>query len=759
MRIVSGIMLTLLLISMLTLAFNIQPVSAGTYPAIYIEPATIINSALVLGENFTISICTDYNGNDIWIYELALTYNPDILHGVKVTNGDLITKDKHSAARFWAGIFNNTSGRLSYTSAWFSYMRAVTSGPGTLANVTFTVVGTGISNITLGPITRLRGYSEGNSYTIIDAESQPDHISHGYFNNVKPIHDVAVISVVAPTTMVVIGQLVSNINVIIANEGNFTETFDVTVYANTTLIGTRTGNALTSGYRTTLKFDWDTTDLIEGNCTITAEAILIGDADLTDNHASTTVIVAPGALNPVPPGYYETSEFLIGSVAVGVILPESNGTIDRSTEDWTSSEESQVVSKIRASLDWWAAYNPSANVSFSMEVQYRVPTSYEPINRPIEEHWLWKSETMTYLGYPGTTWADLWNQTLDYINDLRNRLGTNWAFAIFVADSSNDPDGRFRAFPYSAYACLGGPYFVIPYSRLNGVTAHELGHIFYATDEYNGMREYGGYLNVSDIDGSGCLMDNNHLHLSEGTEGQIGWRDTDGDGILDIVDTVPDTTLNPYLPDPTSHSTLTYTGSVTVTAYPNHNPSFWWHERRNITINTITNVEYRIDNGPWMNAMAVDGAFDEAQEIFTFTTPSLSGGDHIIEVRGTNSVGNVETSYASDIVTIAMPTVTASVSIHPSTLKLRSKGKWITVHIEPPEGYNVGDVNVSTVLLNDEVPAGSSEVSWKRLIVRFDRSKVIALLPQAGEVELTVTGKLFDGTRFEGSDTIRVIGQ
>ncbi len=425
-----------------------------------------------------------------------------------------------------------------------------------------------------------------------------------------------------------------------------------------------------------------------------------------------------------------------------------------------------MVSEIRAGLDWWAAYNPSADVSFSMEVHYRVPTSYEPISRSSWDDWLWISEAMTYLGYPDTDYywiPDIYTQTLDYINDLRDQLGTNWAFAIFVADSSNDPDGKFADGMY-AYAMLGGPFFVMTYDNgfegidaMNRLTAHEMGHIFYATDEYNDVKEYSGYLYVSDIDGSYCRMDNsNTARLCKGTKGQIGWRDTDGDGILDIVDTVPDTTLNPYLPDPTSNPTLTYTGSVTVAAYPNRNP-FWWYERRNITINTITNVEYRIDNGPWMNATPTDGAFDEAQENFTFTTPSLSGGVHKIEVRGTNSVGNVETSYASDIVTIAIPTVMATVNIHPYALNLRSKGKWITAHIELLEGYNVGDIDASTIRLNDEAVAGRSKVSGKKLLVKFDRSKVIALLTQAGEVELTVTGTLIDGILFEGSDTIKVI--
>jgi len=79
------------------------------------------------------------------------------------------------------------------------------------------------------------------------------------------------------------------------------------------------------------------------------------------------------------PGRYETSEYMIGSVAVGVIFPESNGAIDESTEDWTEAEELQITSKINDALDWWASQNPDANVSFVTEFNYRVPTSYELI--------------------------------------------------------------------------------------------------------------------------------------------------------------------------------------------------------------------------------------------------------------------------------------------------------------------------------------------------------------------------------------------
>ncbi len=374
------------------------------------------------------------------------------------------------------------------------------------------------------------------------------------------------------------------------------------------------------------------------------------------------VLIAPdlAAKNQLlaTPSYLETSEYMIGNVAVGVVLLESNGAIDPSTEDWTADEETQVANEIQDALDWWSAQNPSAGVTFTVTWNYRVPTSYEPINRPQSDQNLWIHEAMSSLGYPGVNY---FTQVRGYVNALRNSAGTDWAFAMFIVDSSNDADGCFTDFTsggwhYFAYAYIGGPFLVMTYDNdgwgignMDRVTAHEMGHIFYATDEYDGEPEYSGYLNVLDVDGSGALMDENTLLLSTGTRGQIGWRDSDGDGIQDIVDTVPNTILSPHFPDPTYTVTLTYSGSVTEIPYPNSNP---YGTSIDLTINTINLVQYRVDYGAWLDATAADGAFDEATEAFTFTTPPLSVGTHTIETRGINSVGNAETSYASDVVTI-----------------------------------------------------------------------------------------------------------
>jgi len=364
------------------------------------------------------------------------------------------------------------------------------------------------------------------------------------------------------------------------------------------------------------------------------------------------------------PGFYETSEYMIGSVAVGVIFLESNGSIDPSTEDWTSTEENNVKSEIQQALNWWAAQNLNAGVSFVYDWQYGVPTSYEPIIHPsggTNNAWeqLWVSEAMKYLGYTSGDW---FARTRSYINALRTSKGTDWAYAVYVVDSSNDAatdpytPGCFSD-NWCAYAYYGA-FVVMTYdnngwgiSSMDQVMAHETGHIFWATDEYNAITEYSGYLNAADVEGSNCLMCNNNLCLSSGTQQQVGWRDTDLDSIHDIVDTNPDTTLNPYSPDPTTNTILTYNGSATVMPYPNNNPQSS-NSGNSVTINTISNVQYRVDGGTWTNAQATNGSFNGPVENFTFTTSSLAPGQHTIEARAINSVGNIDPTPSSDTVTI-----------------------------------------------------------------------------------------------------------
>jgi len=82
----------------------------------------------------------------------------------------------------------------------------------------------------------------------------------------------------------IVGQgYTMNINVTVANQGDFTKTFNVTVYANITEIETRE-ITLTNGESTILTFTLDTSGFVKGNYTIWAYAEPVqGETDTADN--------------------------------------------------------------------------------------------------------------------------------------------------------------------------------------------------------------------------------------------------------------------------------------------------------------------------------------------------------------------------------------------------------------------------------------------------------------------------------------------
>ena len=112
--------------------------------------------------------------------------------------------------------------------------------------------------------------------------------------------------------------------------------------------------------------------------------------------------------------------------------------------------------------------------------------------------------------------------------------------------------------------------------------------------------------------------------------------------------------------------------------------------------------------------------------------------------------------------------IQATVSITPETLNMKSNGEWVTASIGLPEGYDVANINESTVSLDctHGCNVSADTGSWGDGVFKFNRTAVTACLDTTdydgdtgtGEiVELLVTGELIDGTQFEGSDTVRVI--
>jgi hypothetical protein len=403
---------------------------------------------------------------------------------------------------------------------------------------------------------------------------------------------------------------------------------------------------------------------------------------------------------PYGAGFYDMSEYMIGNafyvnptIAVGIVMPESTGAIDVNREDWTTTERNNVVSEITAAMDWWKNREPRAHLSFQYEIQY-LQTGYEPISRSSDDEGLWIAEVLSALGFSTGSYI---SRAYSYANDLRTRYKTDWAVVIFVVDSSSDSDGCFTDGSF-AYAYLGGPFMVMTYgnngygiANMDAVTAHEMGHLFYAPDEYWGAWSAAdpsrtwGYLAVQNqnsvMGGSSnvpCIMRGQVSPYTSGsvcqyTRGHVGWRDNDGDNVLDIVDFLPQNTLNVYTPDPTGDTTPTYTGqALSRQCYPNSNPyTDTWHgyysTRTDITVNKIWLVEYWVEDlsgnkiRDKVVAAAIDGVFDSSSEGYTFTvSPDLPGATYKFLTVAWTTEG--QGTIVSDQLTISTPQITITSS-------------------------------------------------------------------------------------------------
>jgi len=244
-----------------------------------------------------------------------------------------------------------------------------------------------------------------------------------------------------------------------------------------------------------------------------------------------------------------------------------------------------------------------------------------------------------------------------YNHALRRSLQADWAFTLFIVDSFNDADGRF-ADGYFAYAYINGPFAVLTSTvasygsrYLDAVLAHEVGHIFGALDQYPAANvpcnARAGYLGVENLNSqlSGCPSDVPSIMrggvsayaagaLDEYARGQLGWRDSDGDGILDPVDTPISLGQTQHMAAANQSNVFTFNGRVQQSAYPSA-------ARNTLVINKVSQVQYRVAGGAWLDAQAVDGRFDSLDEAFSFTTPPLPAGTVTIELRVIDSLGQV----------------------------------------------------------------------------------------------------------------------
>lgn len=438
---------------------------------------------------------------------------------------------------------------------------------------------------------------------------------------------------------------------------------------------------------------------------------------------------SPGS-RPAGAAYDNTSEYLAGSVSLNLVLLESDGSVDTSTENWTEALENQVLSEaIAAGVDLATMY-PDSDLTFVIHpyngrTDGRASTGYEPITRgAMAGEDLWGMEVLANFGY---TDASRFTRSRKFADDTRMNDGTDWAINIFVINSVVDADGKFTD-GYFAYAWLGGPHIVMTtdndgwgIANFNMVTRHEVHHSFFALDEYSSSActctATAGYLNgtndnceACNAEAVACVMIANSANSCEFTHRQVGTIDTDSDGTPDILDMAPLITLQVTGGAQDCSGQLQLSGRATVVPVTNQNPKLYT-TRSNITLLKVSDVEIQVDGGDWQSGLvtAVDGTFDSTVEDFQVTL-ALGEGQHSIRARSLDTRQN----QANDVI-VNVYTYEAATAVGPTLMATR-QGASIRLDWEAASGaqtYNIRRATTpSAVSGSTPLTSVASLITW-----------------------------------------------
>jgi hypothetical protein len=253
-------------------------------PKLSVEPSNIMDPDLLVDTSFDINISIiDIEGLHGW--SLYLWWNSTLLNVTNVDEGPFLKAGGTTV--FLPPEIDQTAGSI-YLNCTLADTNAV-SGNGTLATIAFQIKMLGSTSLNL------------NTTKLVDINlAQIPHVAEGgFFNNI--IYNVAIESVEVSPNEVKAGDSV-DVTIVAKNKGTMTETFDVRVWANSTLLGTLPVTDLLPDDTQTLTFNWNTKDVAEGLYQIKAEAVGVSeDVDSQDNEYTngTVRVTSPGQQLPL----------------------------------------------------------------------------------------------------------------------------------------------------------------------------------------------------------------------------------------------------------------------------------------------------------------------------------------------------------------------------------------------------------------------------------------------------------------------------
>jgi hypothetical protein len=241
-----------------------------------------------LGRSFTVDVAVT-NVTDLFCWQVDIYYQNAILQCTGAVEGPFM---KSKASTIWVidndFDYNATHGRVRFGSSFIGPTPGAT-GDGVIATATFQTLALGITSLDIMDEMLLDSYLHDIPHTAVG----------GLVEVREPTHDVAISG--APRKNIIGQGFTTGITVNVENRGDFSETFEVTVYYGSEMIGTQTLANMLPGSRAVLTFVWDTTGVSTGYYIITATREgEVGEMFLamgSSENGTTVYVGVPGDVN------------------------------------------------------------------------------------------------------------------------------------------------------------------------------------------------------------------------------------------------------------------------------------------------------------------------------------------------------------------------------------------------------------------------------------------------------------------------------
>ena len=271
-------------------------------------------------------------------WQFKLFYDNAMLNCTNVIEGSFL--NTYGGTFFTKQInnnYNSTHGRILAACSLLG-QNVSANGSGILATITFRAVGGGDSVLDLVDT------------KLADEKIPPQPILHTAVDGTvhvtgTVVRDVALTNVTAHKTVVSQGYF-CNITITVENQGALDETFNVTIYANTTIIG-KVEVSLAIAGTTTVTFAWNTSGFSRAQNINAYAGPVPGETDLSDNNFAYGIVKVTclGDIN----GDYVTDakDFQLVKLAIPSMpgSPKWNPNADMNNALVIDSKDYQIVKK------------------------------------------------------------------------------------------------------------------------------------------------------------------------------------------------------------------------------------------------------------------------------------------------------------------------------------------------------------------------------------------------------------------------------